>query len=399
MTKKNCIIISLCFYFILNNTLAQQNWISLEDFPGIARDDASHFVIDNKAYVGLGFNANFQYCKDFYSFSNNEGWKRIIDFPAEERQYSASFTYNGNGYVFGGIGFSGAMNDLWVYSPSTDNWNLIGHSPFGSLFSTAAIVENHKVFFIGGLVSENTFSDRIIEFDLINHSWKSYPSAVKLRYHQSFRFNNQNFIAGGLNNANEKQNTIYLFDFFQKSLLPFSELPFGLSQFGAVIKNNNLIICSGEKDDNTFLNQLIIFDMITFESTFEDGWDNNGWRGSAVFLIDEKLISSLGIDENFNRTNKTYQYSGSLLSIGHQKLSCDFHLNKIDGLPITLINPCKKNIELNYYDLNGKLFVNRKSKEMEIPLSIKEISINGLAIVEIVSENRIQRLKILNLTE
>jgi N-acetylneuraminic acid mutarotase len=97
----------------------------MAEFPGNARDDASSFVIDNVAYVGLGFGEGFQYEKDFYSFSEINGWKKIKDFPGVPRQYAAAFVYNNKGYIFGGYSSLGALNDLWEYHPQSNEWKQI----------------------------------------------------------------------------------------------------------------------------------------------------------------------------------------------------------------------------------------------------------------------------------
>ena len=45
-----------------------QSWLSLEDFPGEARSKAIVFVIDNKAYYGLGYGSVSDLLDDFWEF-------------------------------------------------------------------------------------------------------------------------------------------------------------------------------------------------------------------------------------------------------------------------------------------------------------------------------------------
>ena len=90
-------------------------WTRKADFAGNSRELASAFVINSKAYVGIGFNGNF--LKDFWEYDPSyDTWKRIADFAGGERYAGIGFSINGNGYI--GMGMSPILekNDLWKFS-------------------------------------------------------------------------------------------------------------------------------------------------------------------------------------------------------------------------------------------------------------------------------------------
>ena len=95
-------------------------WTRVADFPGNPnRRGSSVFVIDNESYVGNGATSTggFDFWK--YSASNNQ-WVRIDNFPAIKNR-TASFEYNGYGYVVFG-GFLSSQDDVYKYEKNLDDW-------------------------------------------------------------------------------------------------------------------------------------------------------------------------------------------------------------------------------------------------------------------------------------
>lgn len=141
------------------------NWTgaNITDFPGDARHAAVAFVVNGKAYVGLGFRVarnwgteqtNRNYYYDFYEFDpegsdiNDEGettegsWKPIADFPVHDtpdsthdgggRRDAVAFSFpegetgSDYGYVGLGRGYNDVVyNDFYSYHPATDTWKEV----------------------------------------------------------------------------------------------------------------------------------------------------------------------------------------------------------------------------------------------------------------------------------
>src|SRR3954468_11896293 len=111
-------------FFFLSKFASSQAWSKITDFPSSERDDGCYFTIGHTTYCGTGLQVGYVLGRDFYSFDmTSETWDTISSLPSGmERQYAASFSYNNNGFVFGGIAGTTYLNDLWMYDAVTNKW-------------------------------------------------------------------------------------------------------------------------------------------------------------------------------------------------------------------------------------------------------------------------------------
>ena len=96
-----------------NNPLGK--WTQKASFPGASRYAAVGFSINNKGYIGTGYDGNLNY-KDFFEFDPvSNTWAQKADFPGETRSYSIGFAIQKNGYIGIGNNGNGSLSDFWVY--------------------------------------------------------------------------------------------------------------------------------------------------------------------------------------------------------------------------------------------------------------------------------------------
>jgi len=109
------------------------NWVKKNSFEGTPRGSAVSFVIDDKAYVGLGYNTDYLtgdpdvtnegYRKDFWVYNvSSDTWNQIASFPGVGRVNAVGFSANGKGYVATGYDGENKLKDVWEYDPATDKW-------------------------------------------------------------------------------------------------------------------------------------------------------------------------------------------------------------------------------------------------------------------------------------
>lgn len=96
-------------------------WTERTPFPGGDRYQLISFVLEGRAFVGLGTDHDV-FRKDLYEYNPLiNAWQVKENFPGTERAQASSFTIGSKGFVvFGTDG--GLKDELWEYSFYTESW-------------------------------------------------------------------------------------------------------------------------------------------------------------------------------------------------------------------------------------------------------------------------------------
>ena len=116
-------------------------WNNIGDFPGGSRYGMYCFVIGDKAYMGCGNSgsSNGPFYSNGFAFDPADGtWTAISDCPIGERYGVTGFSFNGKGYVIGGLdgsdGTSSLTKEVWSYDPTNDEWTQVADYPHLTAF-------------------------------------------------------------------------------------------------------------------------------------------------------------------------------------------------------------------------------------------------------------------------
>ena len=207
-------LLLLLSLFFATGVVHSQNWSQITDYSGSARDDGTTFKIGNTVFCGTGRNAGFNVTSDFKAFDlSTETWSSISSMPDIcARQYAEGFAYNGEGYIFGGINGAGEyLNDLWKYSPGTDQWTFVSEMPAEGRGGMSHFILDDKVYIVGGKSLFNPSELECWEFDLVNFVWtykNSLPGGGMWRG-VSFTYDTTAFIGLGLDNLGNENEQFY----------------------------------------------------------------------------------------------------------------------------------------------------------------------------------------------
>lgn len=199
-------------------------WQNAAPFPGQARERAVAFVLNNKAYVGLGYNRDLttREFKDFYEYDpETDTWTQVADFGSTARYNAVAFSINSKGYV--GTGYDGTYycNDLWQYNPETNLWIEVASFPGGKREDAVAVVADSKAYFMSGR-NNGSFSVELWVFD--GNGWtdltpddeedyySDFVSAVSRYNAVGFSINSKIYIGTGVNSGGSLDNTFYEFE-------------------------------------------------------------------------------------------------------------------------------------------------------------------------------------------
>ncbi len=96
-------------------------WTRIVDFPGTARYAAVAFSLEDKGYVGTGYDDNR--LKDFWQYDpSTQQWTQKISVGGSKRRDAVAFVVNGKGYVVAGQDNNSYVTDVWEYNPSSETW-------------------------------------------------------------------------------------------------------------------------------------------------------------------------------------------------------------------------------------------------------------------------------------
>jgi N-acetylneuraminic acid mutarotase len=201
---------------------ATNKWKSIAQFPGKARANAIVFVVNNKAYVGLGTNydriSKSDLYTDFYEYdpTKNE-WTAKANFAGTTRNNPVYFTIGENGYF--GTGnpdpfFAKNTNEFWQYNAKKDEWTkkapLAGLNNRTLAFGFAVGGKGY----IGGGEDENLNKLRDInEYDPITDKWSQkgfFPE--RLSRGRGFAIGDIGYVAGGILTDPDANNSLYKYD-------------------------------------------------------------------------------------------------------------------------------------------------------------------------------------------
>ncbi|MBU6122719.1 Kelch repeat-containing protein [Hymenobacter siberiensis] len=125
-------------------------WYGRSQFEGLARSGAVSFVIDGKAYVGLGTDGTDKYTNFWQYVPGTNTWKQLAPFPGVGRYQAVAFAANDKGYV--GTGYDGNYKkDFWQYDPSTDVWTQKPSFGGNKRLGAVAFVANNEGYICTGL--------------------------------------------------------------------------------------------------------------------------------------------------------------------------------------------------------------------------------------------------------
>jgi N-acetylneuraminic acid mutarotase len=181
------------------------DWIKVTPFKGRPRSGAASFVINNVAYVGLGYDGD-EYMTDFYAFSQEDGyWVSVPSFPGTPRERCVSFSIDGKGYV--GLGYNREedqeeLGDWWMYDPETNEWTQLAEFGGTARYNAVGFSIGSKGYVGTGYDGDNYNSD-FWEYDPSNDEWteiRSYPGE-KIEEGIGFVLNGKGYICAGRNNG------------------------------------------------------------------------------------------------------------------------------------------------------------------------------------------------------
>lgn len=180
-----------------------KNWTKKANFPGGKRGAASMFALSGRIYLGLGRNtenSNIANYLDFYEYNTStNSWKKLSNPPIglEGSIKASAVTVGEFGYIFGGAQDSG-MDGLFRYDPSNDSWINLAAVPQAIQFQTGFVYKD-KIYCATGIPSGGGAMSDVWVYDPLSNNWQTGPSVGKIGRYRAFSFiiNDEVYLGGG----------------------------------------------------------------------------------------------------------------------------------------------------------------------------------------------------------
>jgi hypothetical protein len=152
----------------------QNTWISRSIYPGNPVQGAVAFVINGKAYVGLGSRGGLSYNQLWQYDPILNIWTQKANYPDVHSSYPAYFVVGNYAYV--GTGASGVETsdvtaDFYRYDPAKDTWTAKTNFSGGARFQAAGFSDGNYGYMGTGTNSLAQSQADIWQYDPAADSW------------------------------------------------------------------------------------------------------------------------------------------------------------------------------------------------------------------------------------
>lgn len=154
------------------------DWWKVSGLDGVARSEAVGFVINDKFYIGTGYDGD-ERLKDFWEYDpTSDNWTRKADFPGVARNGAVGMALDGKGYIGTGYDGDNALSDFYEYDPSTNEWTQIADFPGTARYDAVSFAIGSK-----GYVGTGKDDDKLLykDFYAYNASTQSWEDVNSLR--------------------------------------------------------------------------------------------------------------------------------------------------------------------------------------------------------------------------
>ena len=382
------LLLLLCFFGPI--LIGAQTWSEIDPFPGSSRDDAVSFKIGDTVYGGTGIETGWIATRDFYAFDcTSENWFQVASMPAvEERQYASGWSYNGQGYVFGGRASGQHFNDLWKYDPVADSWSELTALPDIGRSGAHSFVIQDEVFIVGGQTNNSDATDEVWKYDLPTDTWfqlQDLPFGGRWRGTAEVINDTAYLIAGRTANGHFPDSVFrYLpstdeWEF--ESTTPFS----GRAYLKSTVIDEKMVICFGLDSLNQSHNDVWHYDVNTNQWEQEVSLPALNRRGGLAFSHNMTLYYTTGIDQNNDRLTQTWKLENATSVEKHKNdISWKVFPNPTSEIIHVKLNPTLIQTQLRILDMNGQImlseFIEASSKTIvvsDIPAGFYVVKIEG----------------------
>lgn len=356
---------------------ANAGWTKLTDvitFPGSGRWGAQMFVLDNKVFIGGGYTGNFFNTNDFqyYDLTSN-AWGTLNNLPGTNTSRTGGIAFVIDGKAYLGLGAQDYNNfnpmptylqDLWEYDASTDTWTQKADLPGGGVADAAVFIVNNKAYIVGGQRTGSKSSE-VWEYNPSTNSWKNkadYPGGG-IANATAFELDGKGYIVGG--SIGTPSNEVYEYDVAADSWTQKNDYPERAIIGGVDIKlDGNVYIGTGADSTNGsgtgYSNYFYKYNAADDSWSYQGGMELfDGYMHATSFSVDNKAYLACGWKLVGGSSQQFYDDlyeldATSFLSIGKTSVESSTTLYPNPATDIVNIRSDKQYQNYSIYGMDGR---------------------------------------------
>ena len=234
--------------------LMAQMWESIAPMPS-GKHHPVTFTLDGMGYAITGTEGVRFATDDVFQYDPiNDQWNTLNDFPGAERSFAIGQAYNGKGYLGFGFANGSYFNDIWEYDPATDSWKILTVCDCIGRRHPAFVIKNDKIFVGLGDGIPGDLADWHV-YDMVNDTWNRVNDIPGDERHHPFMFPaGDDMYVGMGHHANLIYKDWYKFDVDTETWEVLDDFPgearVAGTQFGHAGKG---YVLSGDGDNHDFM--------------------------------------------------------------------------------------------------------------------------------------------------
>lgn len=207
--------------FVLDG--ATETWSVMASLPaGKERQYATAFSYAGVGYVLGGINCSNVCLKDFWKYDpSTDSWTAFPDFPGVARQGMSSFIIKNNIYITGGKLADGTiLKDLWQYNFLTAVWTQKNDLPVNGMWRGSGFAIDTVAYIAYGINNSQSYNHQLYAYDYLADTWALVPgiSLPARRYVGTAVCSNGAGLYGGQDSLGTIINELMVFDPADNSL-------------------------------------------------------------------------------------------------------------------------------------------------------------------------------------
>lgn len=228
---KKTIKILISFVLFANLGYSQKSWTRKSDFTGVARNSSMAFVLNGKAYFGLGQDASNTKLWDFYEYNpSTNAWKKLTSYPGSGSHTTCAFAINGKGYVCLGANNAGTpQKDVWEYDASNDKWTKKSDFPGTARYGATSFVINDTAFVMTGSAGGSPYLSDVWMYVAATDKWtqKSNFSGGTRLHGASFTINGVGYFGTGIKSSSTATKDVWSYNKSKDTWTQIADYPYG----------------------------------------------------------------------------------------------------------------------------------------------------------------------------